>query len=74
MRSLSGPQKSLARLRTDLKTSNVTEAMDGGLHEYLDGLQNRMNQVDLDVYQGFFAPKLNTNLRMDYGNLGQHQS
>jgi len=74
MRALSGPLKSLVRLRTDLETSNVTEAMQGGLHEYLDGLQNRMNQVDQDIYQAFFAPKLNISQRMDHGYVGQHQS
>ena len=73
MRVLGGPLKNLVRLRTDLETSNVTEAMQGGLHEYLDGLQDRMNQVDQDIFQGFFALKLNP-ARMDHGNLGQHQS
>ena len=74
MRALSGPLKSLVRLRTDLETSNVAEAMQGGLHEYLDGLQNRMNQVDQDIFQAFFAPKLNPSQRMDHGYVGQHQS
>jgi len=74
MRVLAGPHKSLVSLRSDLETANVTDAMHGGLHEYLDGLQNRMNQVDSDIYQGFFAPKLNANVGRDHGHLGQHQS
>ncbi len=74
LRILSGPQKNLVRLRTDLETANVAEAMQMGLHEYLDNLQNRMNQVDLDIFQGFFAPKLSSETRKDHGYLGQHQS
>lgn len=57
-RTLNTPQKSLLRLRTDLETGTVTEAMDAGLHNYLDALQTRLNQVDQEVYQVFFAPKL----------------
>lgn len=72
--ALNSAQKSLFRLRTDLETGSVAEAMDSGLHGYLDALQTRMNQVDQDIYQVFFERKIDHTKRMEYGNLGQHQS
>ena len=72
--ALNAAQRSLFRLRTDLETGSVTEVMEGGLHGYLDGLQTRLNQVDQDVFQVFFAPKLELSRRMEHGYLGQHQS
>lgn len=50
-------QKSLVRLKTHLATGSVEEVMDAGLHETLDTLQTRLNQVDDDVFQVFFAWK-----------------
>ena len=72
--ALNAAQKSLFRLRTDLETGSVAEAMDAGLHGYLDALQTRLNQVDQDVYQVFFEAKIDSSKRTDHGNLGQHQS
>lgn len=71
--ALNPAQKTLYRLRTDLETGSVAEAMDQGLHGYLDGLQTRMNQVDQDIYRVFFELKIDQS-RTDHGNLGQHQS
>jgi uncharacterized alpha-E superfamily protein len=73
LRLLNGPLATVTGLLSDLASTKVEQAMDSGLHEYLDGLQTRMNQVDLDVYQGFFALKLRP-ARTNDGNLGQHQS
>lgn len=73
-RVLNPAQKSLYRLRTDLETGTVAEAMKPGLHGYLDGLQNRLNLVDQDIFQVFFAPKINNKERTEHGNMGQHQS
>ena len=72
--ALNAAQRSLFRLRTDLETGTVAEAMEAGLHGYLDSLQTRMNQVDQDIYQVFFEAKIDHAKRMDHGNLGQHQS
>ena len=67
-------QKSLFRLRTDLETGSVAEVMDQGLHGYLDALQTRLNQVDQDIFQVFFAAKISEEKRLDHGHSGQHQS
>jgi len=67
-------KRSLFRLRTDLETGTVAEAMNEGLHGYLDSLQTRLNQVDQDVYQVFFEAKIDAEKRMDHGYLGQYQS
>lgn len=72
--ALNPAQKSLFRLRTDLETGSVAEALQVGLHGYLDALQTRMNQVDQDIYQVFFERKIDQSKRMDHGNLGQYQS
>lgn len=71
---LNPAQKALYRLRTDLETGSVTEALETGLHDFLDRLQSRMNEVDQRIYQVFFEPKISLNERMDHGNVGQHQS
>lgn len=67
-------QKSLIRLRTHLETGTVAEALDAGLHGYLDALQTRLNQVDQDVFQVFFERKIDPEKRTEHGQLGQHQS
>jgi uncharacterized alpha-E superfamily protein len=72
--ALNDAQRSLFRLRTDLETGTVAEAMDAGLHDYLDSLQNRLNQVDEAVFHVFFETKIGNDQRTDHGNLGQHQS
>jgi uncharacterized alpha-E superfamily protein len=73
IRLLNGPLQTVGSLQADLQGHQVEVALQGGLHEYLDGLQTRMNQVDSDLYQGFFALKLRPETR-NHGNLGQHQS
>ncbi len=73
LRLLNGPLTTITDLLSNLDSTKVEEVMNTGLHEYLDGLQTRMNQVDSDVYQGFFALKLRP-ARRDDGNQGQHQS
>jgi uncharacterized alpha-E superfamily protein len=72
--ALNPAQRSLVRLRADLETGTVAEAMDAGLHGYLDALQTRLNQVDLDIYHVFFERKIEATKRTDHGNMGQHQS
>jgi len=74
MRVLGGPLRQLVRLRTELETGGVDEALQVGLHEYLDSLQVRMNQVDQEIYQTFFAAKLQADHRTEYGHMGQHQA
>ncbi len=51
------PEKSLGQLCSDLSFTSVDEIINSGLHEYLDHLQTRMNQVAAGIYETFFALK-----------------
>ncbi|MFM1770234.1 MAG: hypothetical protein RJA22_2763 [Verrucomicrobiota bacterium] len=51
------PEKLLGILCSDLAFTGVDEIIHGGLHEYLDDLQTRMNQVGAGIFDTFFALK-----------------
>src|SRR6266852_1598767 len=51
------PEKSLGQLCSELSFASVDEIINSGLHEYLDHLQTRMNQVAAGIYETFFALK-----------------
>jgi len=44
----------LGALETDLSNTSVDQVLQPGLHEYLDGLQTRINAVDDSLLQDFF--------------------
>ena len=50
-------EKLLGQLCSDLSYAAVDEIVNAGLHEYLDDLQDKMNQVGADIYETFFATK-----------------
>jgi uncharacterized alpha-E superfamily protein len=52
------PEKSLGLLCSDLSFASIDEIINSGLHEYLDDLQTRMNQVATGVFEIFFALKI----------------
>ena len=52
------PEKLLGQLCSDLSYASVDEMIGAGLHQYLDNLQTRMNQVGAGVYETFFALKM----------------
>lgn len=51
------PEKLLGQLCSELSFASVDEIVNSGLHEYLDSLQTRMNQVAAGIYETFFALK-----------------
>ena len=51
------PEKLLGQLCSELSFTSVDERIDSGLHEYLDDLQTRMNQVSGGIHETFFALK-----------------
>ena len=51
------PEKLLGQLCSDLSYAAVDEIINLGLHEYLDELQNKMNQVGSGIHDTFFAVK-----------------
>ncbi len=48
-------ERALAPLRAELDYTSVQTIIGQGLHEYLDGLQARMNAIDNDLAHDFFA-------------------
>ena len=51
------PEKLLGQLCSDLSYASVDEIINQGLHEYLDLLQTKMNQVGAGIHETFFAFK-----------------
>lgn len=51
------PEKLLGPLCSDLAFTNEEEVGSVGLHQYLDDLQTRMNQVGTGIFETFFAAK-----------------
>jgi uncharacterized alpha-E superfamily protein len=47
-------EKRLGRLSADLAYADIDEVIDIGMHQYLDGLQTRFNQVDTAIGATFF--------------------
>lgn len=52
------PEKRLGQLCSDLAFTSVEEIIHEGLHEYLDDLQTRMNQISGGIFETFFALKM----------------
>jgi len=48
-------EKLLGRLRADLEYSTIHEIISAGMHEFIDGLQARINEVGQAVHETFFA-------------------
>jgi uncharacterized alpha-E superfamily protein len=51
------PERLLGQLCSDLSYASTDEIVGRGLHEYLDELQTKLNQVGAGVYDTFFAMK-----------------
>ncbi len=47
-------EKRLGRLEADLEYTDIDEVIEAGMHEYLDGMQSRLNQVDTAIGTTFF--------------------
>jgi uncharacterized alpha-E superfamily protein len=50
-------EKLLGQLCSELSYASVDEIIASGLHEYIDDLQGKMNQVSAGIYETFFALK-----------------
>jgi uncharacterized alpha-E superfamily protein len=49
-------ERRLGQLRSELDYAQVSELIEGGLHEFVDRFQGKLNQVGDAVHQSFFAP------------------
>ena len=52
-----GAERELGRLNAELSYADTGEILTRGLHEYIDGLQQRLNYVGQSVFETFFAMK-----------------
>ncbi len=50
-------EKQLGRLEADLAYGDIDEVIEGGMHEYLDSLQTRLNRIDTAIGTTFFNTK-----------------
>lgn len=50
-----GAERTLGKLRAELDYIMIEEIIQNGLHEFLDHLQNELNQVGEQVFKTFFA-------------------
>jgi uncharacterized alpha-E superfamily protein len=50
-------EKLAGRLKADLEFTDVDEVIQFGMHQYMDGLQTRLNQVDTAIGSTFFSLK-----------------
>jgi uncharacterized alpha-E superfamily protein len=50
-----GAERELGRLNAELSYADTNEILARGLHEYIDGLQQRLNYVSTSVHDTFFA-------------------
>jgi len=48
-------ERTLGRLRSDLDYLTIDDIVETGLHEFLDDLQRRMNDVGYKIFETFFA-------------------
>ena len=48
-------EKNISRLRSNLAYTNVEEVISQGLHEFLDQLQNGLNEAGEGIFESFFA-------------------
>jgi uncharacterized alpha-E superfamily protein len=51
------PEKLMGQLCSELSYASIEEIFSHGLHEYLDELQTKINQVGNGIYESFFAAK-----------------
>jgi uncharacterized alpha-E superfamily protein len=51
----SSVERCLGKLRSDLDYSTIDDVMESGLHEFLDNLQQRMNEAGVRLSETFFA-------------------
>jgi uncharacterized alpha-E superfamily protein len=66
-------EKQFGKLSGKLNYTNVTEVMNFGLHQFLDGVQSDLNDLGEAIHENFFAIKQVTDSNR-YGNQSQNQS
>jgi uncharacterized alpha-E superfamily protein len=67
-------EKLLGQLTSELSYAAVDDIINGGLHEYLDELQDKMNKVGNGVHETFFADKAPPHMNRNGMSQSQSQS
>ncbi|HEY6639740.1 MAG TPA: alpha-E domain-containing protein [Nitrospiraceae bacterium] len=58
-------EQRLGRLRSEMDYIDMAEILSGGLHEFFDGFQIKLNRTDDAIYQTFFALRPVEGVRTD---------
>jgi uncharacterized alpha-E superfamily protein len=56
-------EKKLGKLRSEFDYTDISEIIKSGLHEFLDGLQVRLNDIGDEIFHTFFAVRPVTTLQ-----------
>jgi uncharacterized alpha-E superfamily protein len=54
---LCASEQQLGMLRSELDFTRVESILTSGLHEFLDGLQSKMNTIDTAILEDFFEAR-----------------
>ena len=58
-------ERRIGRLTSDLDFADIEEVLRGGLHEYLDGFQTKLNDVGDAIFETFFAMRAPSSRQKD---------
>lgn len=56
-------EKQLGKLKSELEFIEINDIFEIGLHEYLDGFQQKLNAVSVSLYDSFFAAQAQEQLQ-----------
>jgi len=48
-------EQQLGKLRAELAYTDIDSIIDSGVHEFVDGLQSRLNKISSSIHEAFFA-------------------
>ncbi len=52
-------EKQLGKLKAELEFADIEDIFNSGLHEYIDGFQQRLNAISMHFYDSFFTTQIN---------------
>ncbi len=68
-------ERTLGSLCSDLTYTEAEKVIESGLHEYLDELQDRLNEIGTEIHQTYFARKAPMAARQEHYRAGsEHDS
>lgn len=61
-------EKLIGRLKSNLDYTDGKDIVDAGIHEFMDNLQNSINEISISLYDVFFLPTEDTGVEDHSGN------